>query len=177
MTNALTPTDRWRRFWYLQNVEVWLGPMAGRRRRAVLRELKGNLGEAAADVGMTRALADLGRPRVLAATYLDSEPEGRPRWVHGAVAAGVVVGVWLYATLFYTFGMLDALRATGTAVPARGSFLGTAVTATANQQELSAAFDGLPWLPLLVTALAFLLVSRAWKALPRRAAPRVPAAG
>ena len=177
MTDALTPTDRWRRFWYLQNVEVWLEPMAGRRRRAVLRELRSNLGEAAADVGMTRALADLGRPRALAATYLDSEPEGRPRWAHGAVAAGVVVAVWLYATTFYTFGMLDALRATGTAVPARGSFLGTAVTATADEQELSAAFDGLPWLPLLVTVLVFLLVSQAWKALPRRAARQVPAAG
>lgn len=177
MTDALTPTDRWRRFWYLQNVEVWLEPMSGRRRRAVLRELKDNLGEAAADVGMTRALADLGRPRVLAATYLDSEPEGRPRWVHGAVAAGVVVGVWLYATLFYTIGMLDALGSTGTAVPAHGSFLGTAVTAISNEQELSAAFDGLPWGPLLVAALAFLVASRAWRALPRRGSTQVPAAG
>ena len=27
MTDALTLADRWRRFWYLQDVEVWLEPM------------------------------------------------------------------------------------------------------------------------------------------------------
>ena len=177
MTDVLTLADRWHRFWYLQNVEVWLEPMSGRRRRAVLRELKANLGEAAADVGMARALADLGRPRALARTFVETEPAGRPRWVHGALAAGVVFGVWLYATLFYTLGMLDALGSTGTAVPARGSFLGTAVTAVSNERELSAAFDGPPWLPLLVMALAFLLASQAWRALPRRGGRQVPAAG
>lgn len=177
MTHPLSLADRWRRFWYLQSVELWLEPMPGRRRRAVLRELRTNLGEAAADVGMARALSDLGRPGVLARTFLDEEPPGRPRWVLGAVAASAVFAVWIYATLFYTLGMLDALDATGTTVPARGSFLGTAVTAVSSDQELSAGFDGLPWLPLLLMVLAFLLASRAWKALPRRGGRQVPAAG
>ena len=60
MTTTLSLADRWRRSWYLQRVELWLDPMPRRRRRAVLGELRANLDEAAADVGLPRAVADLG---------------------------------------------------------------------------------------------------------------------
>lgn len=175
MSSTLSPTDRWRRFWYLQSVALWLDPMPGRRRRAVVRELRSNLDSAAADVGLAAALGDLGSPRGLARKYLDTEPTGRPRWNQGALAAGLVFGAWLYATMFYAVGMLDALDSTGTTVPARGSFLGTGVEAVFSDAQISAAFSGVPWLPLVVMLLAFLLVGRAWKALPgRRRLPSPP---
>jgi len=174
-TLSLSLVERWRRSWYLQSVELWLDPMPRRRRRAVLSELRANLDEATADVGLDAAIAGLGAPRQLVGRYLDTEPQPRPRWNHGAAAAALVLGGWLYATLFYTLGMLDALDSTGTASPARGSFLGTHVVAISNPSELSAAFSGVPWWPLLVTVLVFLLVGRAWHALPRRTEPQVSA--
>ena len=73
--------------------------------------------------------------------------------------------------------MLDALESTSGVAPAKGSFLGTHVIAINTDQEISAAFDGWPWGPLIVTGVAFLLVSRAWNALPRRANRQLPVAG
>jgi hypothetical protein len=177
MSTALSPADRWRRYRYLQNVAFWLDPMPGRRRRAVLRELRQNLDAAAVDSGMARAVADLGSSRLLARQFLEAEQSGRPSWYHGALAATVVLAAWLYATMFYALGMLDALEATGTTAPAEGSFLGTHVSALFTEQQISAGFSGPPWAPLLVMVLAFLLASRAWRALPRRGSAQVPAAG
>jgi hypothetical protein len=175
MSPTLSLADRWRRAWYLERIELWLDPMPRRRRRAVLAELRANLDEATADVGLDAAIAGLGAPRPLAQSYLDTEPQPRPRWNQGAVAAGLVFAAWLYATLFYTLGMLDALDSTGTATAARGSFLGTRVEAVSNATELSAAFSGLPWGPLVVMLLAFLVVGRAWHVVGRRTVPEVSA--
>ena len=171
MTDKLSLSDRWNRARYLQTVELWLDAMPGRRRRAVMKDLRANLDVAAAEVGMTAALADLGRPRVLARRYLDEEPAQRPHWNQGALAAGLVIGAWLYSTLFYTMGMLDAVGSTG-AGNATGSFLGTHVNAVSTPEEISAGFAGFPWSALLVAVVVFLLVARAWNALPsRRRAP------
>lgn len=167
MTDTLSLSDRWNRFRYLQSVELWLDAMPGRRRRAVLKELRSNLQVAAAEVGMAAALDDLGRPRSLARSYLDEEPGSRPRWSQGALAAGLLVGGWLYATMFYTMGLVDALRSAG-ATHATGSFLGTEVSVIATAEEISGRFAGVPWAVLLTAVLVFLLVGRAWNALPGR---------
>lgn len=167
MTGSLSPADRWNRYWYLQSVELRLDSMPGRRRRAVLAELKANLEVAAAEIGMSAALVDLGRPSDLVRQYRDQEPALRPRWNHGALAAGAVFGAWLYATLFYTMGMLDALSSTG-AERAAGSFLGTQVVAVVSSGAISAEFNGLPWAPLLATLIMFLLAGRVWNLLPSR---------
>ncbi len=175
----MTPTPslaaRWRRAWYLQRVELWLDPMPRRRRRAVLAELRANLDAASADVGLEAALTDLGSPRQLAHHYLDAEPQPRPRWNQGAVAASLVLAAWVYATLFYALGMVDALSFTGATGAAEGSFLGTQVRAVANAAEFSAAFSGVPWAPLTVALLTFLLVGRAWHVVGRRTTAEVSA--
>lgn len=166
MTMSLT--DRWARFRYLQSLELRLDWMPGRRRRAVLGELRDNLDVAASERGMRAAIADLGRPAALARAYVEAEPANRPRWISGALAAGAVFGAWLYATLFYTLGLLDALQSTGTVTSAAGTFFGTRVVATFTADEISAGFMGFPWAPLLVVLATFLLVGRAWNALPGR---------
>ncbi len=175
MSSTSSLPARWRRSWYLQRVELWLDPMPRRRRRAVLAELRTNLDAASADVGLEAALADLGSPRQLARHYLDAEPQPRPHWNQGAVAAALVLAAWVYATLFYALGMLDALSSTGSTGAAEGSFLGTQVRAVANANEFSAAFSGVPWAPLTLTLLAFLLVGRAWHVVGRRTTAEVSA--
>lgn len=172
---TLSSTDRWRRFWYLQSLEIRLEGMPGKRRRAVVRELGASLELAAGEQGMRSAITDLGRPAVLARQYLEQEPERRPRWSAGALAAALVLGWWLYSTLFYTAGMLDALHSTGVTVPATGSFFGTSVVATFNDGEISAGFRGWPWAATVLVLLTFLLVGRCWNALPGRRS-RTPAA-
>ena len=72
MTSTLSLTDRWRRSWYLQRLELWLDPVPRRRRRALLGELRANLDEATADVGLAAAITDLGAPRTLAQRYLEA---------------------------------------------------------------------------------------------------------
>lgn len=175
MSRTPSLADRWNRYWFLQSVELWLDPVPGRRRRAILRELRANLTEAARDVGMSAAIADLGRPRALARQFVDGEPEVRPHWNQGAVAAALAVGAWLYATMFYTIGMLDALDSTGASGPAQGRFLGTEVRVLNSDVEISGAFSGFPWVPLVLAVVLFLLVGRAWRALPRRSPVEVSA--
>jgi len=174
MTSPLSLADRWNRFWYLESVELRLDAMPGRRRRAVLAELRANLDVAATEVGMPAALADLGRPADLVRQYQDAEPQVRPRWNHGALAASLLFGAWLYATLFYTMGMLDALGSAG-APQATGSFLGTRVAAVVRSGEISAEFSGIPWGPLVVAVVVFVLASRVWNLLPSRRQSPVPA--
>ncbi len=165
---TLSSTDRWRRFWYLQSLELRLEGIPGKRRRAVIRELTSSVDLAAAEQGMRSALDDLGRPAELARQYLEQEPERRPRWSAGALAAALVLAGWLYSTLFYAAGMLDALQSSGVTAPATGSFFGTSVVATFNDGEISAGFRGWPWAATLVALATFLLVGRCWNALPSR---------
>ena len=78
MSAALSMADRVRRWSYLQDLELWLEPMANRRRREIVRELRSSTADAAADVGMAQAISDLGRPRDLAREYVNAEPRRRP---------------------------------------------------------------------------------------------------
>src|SRR5690606_16380804 len=118
-----------------QDVELWLDPMPGRRRREVLRELRTNLADAAQDVGMARAIEDLGKPRALARSYLDTEPRRRPSWSLGVLGAGAVLAVALLALMAYAAGMADTLLATGGGT-ATGGFLGLRVVTEASENGL-----------------------------------------
>lgn len=169
MTAAkLSLSDRLERFAYLQSVEMWLDPIPGKRRRAIIEELRANLEEAAADVGMTAAISDLGRPRALARQYLEQEPSRRPNWTTGAIAACVVITAWLFGTTSYAVGMLDAMLSTGAGGPADGNFLGVRVEAEASSDIIAASFAGVSWPVIVGLVLTFLLFSRAWRLIPRR---------
>lgn len=164
--STLSLGDRLKRWSYLQDVSLWLEPMSGRRRREVVRELRGNLEDAATDVGMPQAIADLGKPRDLAREYVQAEPRKRPNWSLGVVALGAVLLVSILAGFSYLFGMSDALLDTGGG-SASGSFLGLDVATVATDDELSWALTGWSW-PITVAALLALLVgAQVWRALPR----------
>lgn len=164
--STLTLTDRLRRWSYLQDVELWLDPMPGKRRREVLRELRTNLADASADVGMAQAIEDLGKPRRLAREFVEAEPRQRPAWSLGVLGAGAVLFVAMLAGLSYMFGMSDALLGSGGGT-AEGGFLGIRVLTTATENELSWSWSGWSWPITIVATLAFLLASASWRLLRR----------
>lgn len=165
--STLSVSDRFRRWSYLQDVSLWLEPMSGRRRREVVRELRTNLEDAATDVGMPQAIADLGKPRDLAREYVQAEPHRRPNWSLGVLALGAVLLVAILTGYGYLFGMTDALLDVGGGT-AEGSFLGLHVTTVATDAALSWELSGWSWPITIVGLLALLLGAQVWRYLPAR---------
>lgn len=170
----LSLRDRWKRWNYLQWVDTWLVSLPRRRRREVLAELRQNLGAAAGDVGMTSAIVELGEPRALAASYLDTEPRRGPRWDAGLVAMLVVVTAWVIVTAVYVMGALGALGASETADSVTLHFLGVRIVAENSSTALAAKFSGWPWITLVSMLLAFAIFSRCWRLLHRRPPETAP---
>ena len=162
-----TPADRVRRDWYLTRLSWAMQDYPGRRLKAITRDLRAELDAAAADVGMRRALADLGHPRVLAARYEAELPRPLPRYATGALAAGLVVSALAYLFLAYSAGTLDALEALGGGTLTRYPFGAETVFTSADgglSVESSWSAQGV----LVVTGaalVAFLLGSRLWRLL------------
>ena len=170
MTSPLSLPDRLRRWSYLQDVELWLDPMPGKRRREVIRDLRTNLADAAADVGMAQAIDDLGKPRALARSFLQTEPRRRPSWSLGVIGAATV---WLVAMLClggYLAGMTDALLDGGGGT-ATGSFLGIRTVVEATDSVMSGQITGWSWPLAILMVIAFLVTSASWRLLTRPANP------
>ena len=112
-------------------------------------ELRRELTATAADVGMRRAVADLGHPRVLAEGYLASLDRRVPRWATGATWAALAVGAVAYLLVAYAFGTLDTLEDLGggsvtrTALGATTVYTSTASRARATRRR-SASRAGSP---------------------------------
>lgn len=156
-------TDRIRRWWYVSEVDTWLATVPGRRRREIRAELRQNLAAAASDIGMAQAIAEHGRPRLLARQYQAHEPRSGPVWVHGAIAFGVAIGMWVAALMSYVFGALGTLEAIGGAQQAQIGFLGLSIEVERSAASLGAGFSGWSWPSFTFFALAFLGGARAWR--------------
>ncbi|WP_156252205.1 HAAS signaling domain-containing protein [Pseudactinotalea terrae] len=165
--STLSLTDRLRRWSYLQDVELWLDPMSRRRRREVLHELRTNLADAAADVGMPRAIEDLGKPRALARELVEAEPRRRPSWSFGVLGAGAVLLIAMLAGMGYLFGLTDGVLGAGGGT-VEGNFLGVHIVAVATDAELSWSLSGWSWPVTIAALIGFLVASAAWRALPIR---------
>ncbi|HLS14225.1 MAG TPA: hypothetical protein VK095_06895 [Beutenbergiaceae bacterium] len=162
-TSRPSLSERWQRHWYLSRVVLWLDPMPRKRRKHVLRELKANLGVAAAEDGMAAAISDLGKPRALARQYLETEPQQRPTFHHGVAAVTVALVVWVYAFAVYIFGSIDTLLAAGLTDPVQISFLGVQITTEAHDEYLAAGFTGISWVSLIAFLVIFLAFARIWR--------------
>ena len=156
----------WARFRY----DFWLDIYGvGRRdRRELRRELAGNLSAAAADVGMGRALLNLGGLRRLA--HESSREVRRSSWSAG-ISAGLVVLVlsllgFFFLSLYYAEGVLDA--DVGRPV---SSWLFPFVGSSVEVDDQGGAGLGITMspgvLPFLLGLAAFLAVARPWRALRR----------
>ncbi|GIG26889.1 hypothetical protein [Cellulomonas denverensis] len=140
---------------------------------ALTREVRRELAATAAEVGLGRALDDLGNPRVLADGYLEALDRPIPRWTAGTVWGAIALAFALYTGLAYGFGTLDALAdlAGDGTLSARRVVLGATFDYTAGPAELSTTWS-LSWgwfaLHVLVFALPFALGARIWRLRFRR---------
>lgn len=149
--------------WYMQDYP-------GREYRRINRELRRELAGDDPDRTLNEVLNDLGNPRALADGYKAELPERLPRYVTGAVAAGLTIGALAFLHLAYSLGAFEALDSVG-----GGSFtsapFGTVTTVTASDGGIAMALTptGATWLIALGFGLvAFVLGSRLWRVLRRR---------
>ena len=163
----LPAADRLRLERYLLRFSWHMQDYPQRQERAVRRDLRREIRAAAADVGMTRALADLGHPHVLAEGYITALGRRLPRWTSGAVAATLAVAFLAYLGLAYGAGTLDTLEALGGGTLTTRP-LGAPTTFTVDADTL-AVDSRFSWqgavLFVGVAAVAFVLGSRPWRLL------------
>ena len=158
--------DRMRREWFLLRFDWAMQDYPSRASRQIRRDLRADLEVAAAEVGMTRALHDLGHPSALADSYKEELGRPLPRYVSGAVAAGLAVGFLAYLAIAYAIGTLDTLEALGGgSVTTRP--LGAATTFTSTADEISVQTH-MTWqwatLYVSIAVVTFLVGSRIWRA-------------
>jgi len=154
-------------------------------RRAIRRELRGNLRSAAADVGTPAAVRQLGNLRRLAAGYLDAEygaGRPRPRWLKGLFWALAVESVSLSGWILGQSAFLAGVRATdphATGVYGWHGWPGSwAINGTVIMVDGEVRGGSLTVYPLflLLPTVGFVLGGRLWRLLrPLRRADRRPA--
>jgi hypothetical protein len=172
-TRDRTPaTDVLRREAYLARLSLFLDDLPRARRRAIYRDLRAELSAAAQDGGMTAAVRDLGPAAVLAHEYREAEGRPLPRWTLGALVAGGVVVLWVFTTLTYAMGLLDASRSASAesdaAVTTTGSYLWNDITARSSADSIWVESSGIGFLLMLVAyGVITFVVARGWRAWQR----------
>jgi len=173
--------ERLRILWAGVRYDFWLDVhfVPAKTRRVLRRDLKANLAEAATNVGTSKALANVGAMRRLAAETTRGT-QIQSRWL-----AGVVVGfstlaallvLLLLASLYYADGVLDS----GATEPVGGTlfpFLGSTIEVNnqgAGQGFIVGVSPG-P-LPFLVAGAALVFVAKPWRSIKRAAADSEAAA-
>ncbi|MEU1408849.1 hypothetical protein ABZ471_42415 [Streptomyces sp. NPDC005728] len=174
MAHTLTAIDRLRIEYAVWRLDSLLHDLRWRSRVAKRREVRANLHAAAADVGTTEALRQLGGVRRLAAEYLAAEYGDwgrRPTWTTGAVCM-LVVQFGSYALIeagrsAFTAGVLAAHpQPQGTYHWAGIPYLSDDATVTftgAGHSSLGGAYTPLVYLGMLA---AFVAGGRLWRLLP-----------
>lgn len=140
----------------------------GARRRDLRRELRANLTEASADVGVTRALFGIGSPKELAHAAIEFDPS-RPRWSQGLVWAGATLAVLLLWMALTTLTILQSVEASGVAQPVEVSpfpWFGTTFSAQSSPGTFGVGVDGM-WQLLVGPLLAFIVIAQPWRLLRR----------
>lgn len=166
-TARLTPADRLRRDWYVTKVDFLAQDVPSGFRKERRRELRSDLASAAADVGMTQAVSDLGPASVLAHQLKLAEGRKLPHWWTGVITWVIMLYAWIGMILATAFSLVEAaaqLRGDRT-VTVHANWLGTTVTVTHGERVLSAAVEG-SGLTLVVLILISLVVARAWRYRP-----------
>jgi len=169
--------DRLRTEYAVQRYDFWLELRGVRssRRRELRRELRTNLAEAAADVGVTSALFGIGSPQQLAYAATEADAS-RPRWSLGAfwaVGTFSVLMVWMALTSLTIVQTVESAGVTEAVDVQPFPWLGTTFTVESSPGALSAGVHA-PWQLIVGPLLAFLLVAQPWRLL--RSKDRSPAA-
>ena len=106
--------DRFRIENAVQTYDFWLElrGMRSRRRKEARRELRTNLRDAAADVGVTQALFNIGSPKELAYA-MTPEATQRPRWSLGAMWASLAFVVVVFGLVYTASTFTSGVDASG----------------------------------------------------------------
>lgn len=152
-------------------------------RSALGREMRANLTEAAADVGLAEALAGVGEPKDLATEAAETAVDPtRPTWLTGlgwAFTAALGYAVVMLLS-FITFA--QGVQATGSEAGRGWALLVPGMDVMVSNSPSSFGFEteGFPWLLPVLAVLGFLVGSRVWRltipAEQRRERVRLPRA-
>ena len=93
-TARLRLTARLRRNWYVTKIDFLAQDVPGGYRRAMRRELRSDLAAAAADVGMSQAVRDLGPASVLAHQLKLAEGRKLPHLWTGVITFAIILYAW-----------------------------------------------------------------------------------
>ncbi|MBO9554211.1 hypothetical protein [Cellulomonas sp.] len=146
----------------------------------IVRELRTELTATAAEVGMARAVAGLGHPRVLAEQYVAELGRRVPRWGTGGVWGALAVSALVWLSWAYAAGTLDTLAAMGGGTVEHTAF-GATTTYTRTADGAVSVGTVATWrlavVYLVVFLVPYLVGARVWRAWhrPERAGHAVPA--
>lgn len=171
----MNPIDLFRRENAIQQYDFWLDirgvPM--RQRRGLRRELRTNLTEASADVGMTEALFGIGSPKQLAYSATEEDP-ARPRWGLAAMVAALVFGVVVFAVVYTATTFTAGVEASGVVGETVRGFVfpwyGVEFSARVEPDRggLATGAANIQYYMFGLPLLAFVLVAQPWRLLRRR---------
>jgi hypothetical protein len=176
----MTIVDRVRVENAVQTFDFWLElrGVSWRRRRELRRELRDNLAQAGAEVGVTAALFGIGSPKQLAYDSAPAEP-ARPRWSLGALWGVLTFSMLGLGVLYTSATVLQSVRAAGVVgTDVHTSVLpwfGVDFLARVDQGGgISAGASGSGWYALVPVGV-FLLASQPWRLLRHRSGVAAPA--
>jgi hypothetical protein len=176
----LRPTDRLQRNWYVFNVGFLAQDVPGGYRKERRRELRSDMNAAAADVGMTQAVRDLGPASVLAHQLKLAEGRKLPHVWTGVITFAIILYAWAGMIVATMNALIQAVSQLGGArtVTVHSAWLGTNVAITMGQHHLSGQVvpSGFTFAVLIAAPL---LAARSWRYRPawlqRRLASRTVA--
>ena len=166
-TAHLSLTDRLSREWYVFKVEFLAQDVPSGYRKERRRELRSDLTAAAADVGMTQAVRDLGPVSVLAHQLKLAEGRKLPHVWTGIITFTIILYAWAGMMMATTSALIEAATQLGgdRIVTVHASWLGTAASITNGPHHLSGQWEG-SGLTLAVLVVVPLLAARTWRYRP-----------
>jgi hypothetical protein len=159
-------TDQARREWYITKVDFLAQDVPGGYRKGMRRELRSDLGAAAADVGMSQAVRNLGPAAVLAQQLKLAEGRKLPHPWTGVITFVILFYSWI-GMLMATVNALTAAAAqlaTDRTVTVHAAWLGSTVSVTHGEQ-LSGGVE-FSVVTVAVMVIVPLIAARAWRYSP-----------
>jgi len=163
----LTLRDRLRREWYVTKVDFLAQDVPSGFRKELRRDLRADLGAAAADVGMPQAVRDLGPASALVHQFKQAEGRKLPHLWTGVLAFAIVLSAGAGMMLATLNGLIEAatqLRG-GRTVTVQTTWLWTTATVTQGDHRMAAEVTG-SGITLAVILVVTLLAARAWRYRP-----------
>lgn len=159
-------TDQARREWYITKVDFLTQDVPSGYRKGMRRELRFDLGAAAADVGMSQAVRNIGPAAVLAAQLKLAEGRKLPHPWTGVITFVILAFSWI-GMLMATANALTAAAAqlaTDRTVTVHAAWLGSTVSVT-HGERLS---GGVEFSVVTVATMVIvpLIAARAWRYRP-----------